>query len=172
MKKTIALLTLLAMAILVVGCSSTGGSNATAEGIYAAIKEKIVEDLKEAGYQDADFEAEELPGYIVTDLKGEDAEHVLSGLDKEEVEEGFVIKASMMLNSDQVIIIKAVPGKLPSVQEALEAELASQLELWGSYLADQAEKVQNAIITTQGGYIISITYPDAQGIEAIFNKSL
>lgn len=87
------------------------------------------------------------------------------------MEEGFVIKASMMVSSDQIALIKAAPGKMETIQEALEAELASQLALWESYLADQAEKVQNAIITIRGDIIIYITYPDAEAIEAVFNEA-
>lgn len=172
MKHTMALLIILALVIMIAGCSGGAGGTASVDTIYASIKEKMVQDLKDAGYQDADFAGEELPGYIVTDLKGEGAENVLADLDKAHVEAGFVIKASMMLNSDQIIVIKAAPGKIGAVRKALEAELAAQLQLWESYLADQAEKVQNAIISTQGGFIISITYPDAQGIEAIFDEAM
>lgn len=171
MKKIIALLIIAALA-MAVGCSGGAGKAASVEEIYAAIQEKMVQDLKAAGYQDADFEAEELPGYTVTDLKGEGADNVLADLDKDLVEAGFVIKASMMLNSDQIAVIKAAPGKVGAVQQALEAEQAAQLQLWESYLADQAEKVHNAIISARGGFIILIIYSDAEGIEAIFDEAV
>lgn len=172
MKRTIALLALTALIMATAGCAGGAGKTASVEDIFAFIKEKMMQDLKDAGYEDADFEAEELPGYTVTDLKGEGAEHVLADLDKDLVEAGFVIKASMMLNSDQIVVIKAVSGKVGAVRQALEAEQAAQLQLWESYLADQAEKVHNAIISARGDFVILIIYPDAEGIEAIFDEAV
>ena len=116
MKRTIALLALTALIMATAGCAGGAGKTASVEDIFAFIKEKMVQDLKDAGYEDADFEAEELPGYTVTDLKGEGAEHLLADLDKDLVEAGFVIKASMMLNSDQIVVIKAVSGKVGAVR--------------------------------------------------------
>lgn len=172
MKKIISILALSLIVLLLVGCSDkTPAANASVEDIYTSIKDQIGQDLRDTGFGDADFEAEELPGYTLIDLKGPDAEYALPELNKDDVEAGFVIKASMMLNSDQIVIIKAAPGKIEPVKEALEAELASQLALWESYLADQAEKVQNAIITVQGDFLVYITYPDAEAIEAIFNDA-
>lgn len=173
MKQIGTIIALLLAGLMLAGCGGQpSGSNASVEDIYSEIIEFISDDLREAGFTDEDFEAEELPGYVVTDLKGDEAEWVLPDLNKDDVEEGYVIAAAMMLNSDQVIVLRAAEGKAQAVKEVLEAELAAQLDLWESYLADQAEKVQNTILTVQGDFIIYITYTDPEGIEEIFNNAM
>ena len=167
MKKFFALATLLALISVQVGCAKSPAPS-TAE-IYAALKEQIAADLREVGFTDGDFAENELPSYFLTDLTGEGQDYVLPDLNKEDVQEGYVIKASMNINSNQVALIRAVPGKVEAVRAALELELASQRQLWDSYLPDQAEKVHNTIISAKGDFIIYITYPDPAAIEEVFN---
>jgi len=169
LKKLVALLVLLVFAVMVVGCNGGGqGTDISVDDLYEAIKDQIIEDLRDLGFGDEDFAVEEIPGYTYYDLKGDDADYVLTEMDKDLVEEGFVIKATMMLNSDQIVVIKAASGKIDEVKAALETEQDNQLAMWEDYLADQAEKVRNTIIAVQGDYIIYVTYPDADAIEAIF----
>lgn len=174
MKKISAILIILLAGLLAAGCAGgkTPAVNVPVDDIYDSIKEQIVADLREVGYQDADFAAEELPGYIVYDLKGENAEQVLAPLNKDDVQEGFVIKAAMMLNSDQIAIIKAAEGKVETIKAALEDELEAQNATWSQYLPDQAAKVTNTIISVQGDYVIYITYADAEAVEEIFLNAL
>lgn len=173
MKKISAVIALLLCSLLIAGCNGQpAGGNASVEELYNEIKGHISEDLRNLGFGDDDFDAEELPGYAVIDLKGEEADWVLAELNKDDVQEGFVIKAAMMLNSDQIILIKAAPGKVNEIKAVLEAEHAAQLDLWENYLADQAVKVRDTIISVQGDFIIYITYPDAEGIEAIFDDAM
>ena len=173
MKKIGIVIALLMSGVLLFGCA--GGGSATEgsiEEVLEALKEAITEDLREIGFTDADFDAEELPGYIITDILGEGGEYVLMEMDKGLVEEGYIIAASMMLNSDQVIVIKAASGKVNDVKAALEAEHAAKLALWEDYLADQAEKVRNTIIEVEGDFIYYITYPDAEGLEEVIIEAL
>lgn len=171
MKKNIALLCMLLL-LSVAGCG--GGAPArevSVDLLFDQITEKIEADLHQAGFKDEDFAAEELPGYIIFDLKGEDSDFVLTTVDKDKVEEGFVIAGSTMFNSDQIAVIKAVPGETDAIKKALEAEQQAQVELWEDYLPAQAEKVQKTIITARDDYLIYITYPDPEAIEEIFSKA-
>lgn len=165
--KKLFVLVLSVLIVLAAGCAKTPAPSI--EEIYAAIKEQISADLREVGFTYEDFAEEELPSYFLADLKGEGADYILPDLNKEDVQGGYVIKASMNINSNQVALIQSVPGKTQAVRTALEAELASQRQLWDSYLPDQAEKVRNTIIPVKGDFIIYITYPDPASIEGVFN---
>ena len=169
--KQVSILVVLLCGLLLIGCTGGAQGNVDMDDLFDSIKDQIQTDLREFGFGDEDFAAEVLPGYTIFDIKGEDADYVLPEMDKDDVEEGIAIKASMMLNSDQIVILKAAAGKVDSVKEALEAELEGQLELWENYLADQAAKVRETIITVQGDYIIYITYPNPEAIEDIFNQT-
>ncbi|MTI96231.1 MAG: DUF4358 domain-containing protein [Firmicutes bacterium] len=182
MKKIFPVLAIMLTGILLVGC---GGSpeapdnppagnpsvDASVDEIIEAVKARIIEDLEEIGYGEEEFEIEELPGYVIGDLTNdEEIDFVLPQLDRDLIVAGFQIRASMMLNSDQIIVIEAAEGELDAVREVLEAEHAAQLEMWQDYLADQAEKVENIIFAEAGNFILYAIYPDAEGIEAVFNQ--
>jgi len=170
-KKFSTIAAVLAIVILAAGC---GGSKPAATEISMTdlledIKDLIAEDLREQGCTDQDFEAEELPGYAITDLKSEEGQWALPEGSDDAVE-GFMIKAGM-LNADQIIVLKATPGKAESFKSIFEAQKTSQLDMWESYAPQQAVKVEDTIIDVQGDYVIYITYADADGIEALFNNA-
>lgn len=176
MKKIVVVFAVLSL-ILMVGCSSSGGSgndvdmNQVMENVIA----RISEDLKEAGYTDADFEAEVLPGYFVIDLKDEELDfNPYDGLiDLDKVEGGFTIQAAMMLNADRIIVFKVSDSDyLEELKGILEEEKQGQYDMWEQYLPDQFEKVKETIFEVEGDLIYYITYQDAEDIESIILDSL
>lgn len=155
------------VAMLLVGCSSSGGSEANIEDVKNAVYEKIKSDIQEH-FTEAEFENGNLPSYFVKDLMNEDErEHSpLAELDYDKIKGAFSIEAMMMVRSDRIYVVQVSDSSyLEEVKEVLEADLKAQNDLWGSYLPDQHELVKANILETEGNLIYYITYLDAEGLE-------
>ncbi|HPZ90881.1 MAG TPA: DUF4358 domain-containing protein [Bacillota bacterium] len=157
-------------ALFLAGCSGAKGGDADPAEIFAAIKDHVRADLEAAGYSDEDFQLQELPGYRIVNLQGADFEQLPPGIRPDDFREGYMLEADMMLNADRIILFQAEKGKAGAIQDALELYQAAQLQMWEQYMADQAEKVRNTIISARGDLVIYITYPDADAIVDIFAK--
>ncbi|GKX32138.1 hypothetical protein SH1V18_46180 [Vallitalea longa] len=145
------------------------------EDIAESIKDQIVKDMVEKGLNEEDITDETpLPGYIYSDLKqGEEDALVTLEIDKDKIEEGRMIVPMINLNSDQIIILKAVDDEaVTDLKEFLEKTKEDQIGVWEQYLPDQYEKVKNNIIKTSGKYLLYVTYDNPEIIEEIFDNMI
>ncbi|MCT8136712.1 DUF4358 domain-containing protein [Anaerobacillus sp. CMMVII] len=93
-------------------------------------------------------------------------------ISKEQLANGVVIAAMMNINSDLIILFEAADEKsAESLKEVLEREKEAQVQTWSQYLPDQYEKVKNNVITTDGNFLLYVTYSDPEKIVDVFNSS-
>ncbi|MEG0013885.1 MAG: DUF4358 domain-containing protein [Cellulosilyticaceae bacterium] len=68
--------------------------------------------------------------------------------------------AMVMTSSDNVIAVKAAPGKIVDVTAALEQRKTDLVESFSQYLPDQFEKAQAGKVITKGDYAFLIILGD------------
>ncbi|MBS4199349.1 DUF4358 domain-containing protein [Bacillus sp. FJAT-49732] len=184
MKKMIGFTGMIAIILFtLIGCSNgvnnAGAADVSLEEIVNSIKEKIAEDLKAEGVDDA-LKDGVLQTYIESDLVKKDANNPNSeflmeklNIDPNNIEEGYVIAAMMNINSDEIILLKAKDdSKVDELIDVLKKEKEAQVTTWEQYLPDQYDKVKNNIIKVKGSYLIYITYAHPEKLEEVFDKKL
>ena len=83
--------------------------------------------------------------------------------------EGYAIKKAMIMNSaDITAVVKAKDGKVESVKEALQKMLDTEKD--NAYLPEQKDKVENAVLTEKGNYVILLINADIPSAEAAINE--
>lgn len=170
MKKLVLVAVVLLCMSVAVGC---GGQKVevSLEDVFEDIKAVVKADLEEVMDEEA-FETEELPGYIVADLESEEAEYMLAGINEDDLEEGYMIAPMMNTSSDMILLFQAKEGKADSVMASLDEVLESQTETWSTYLPDQFEKVENAIIEQEGDYVLYVVYSAPETIQEVFTEAI
>lgn len=68
--------------------------------------------------------------------------------------------AMVMTSSDNVVAVKAAPGKIEEVTAALEQRKTDVVESFSQYLPDQYEKAQAGKVITKGDYAFLIIIGD------------
>lgn len=167
--------------LILVGCTGNNNENTdtdvSVDELISQIKEQIIEDLMDDGADEEDVTQNgELNGYIEANLLDEDeAEFYIESiqLDTDQLDEGTVLASMMNVNSNAIFVLKAKEQEdVPYLEEALERELENQTKTWEQYLPDQHEKVKNNIITTNGKYLLYVTYEYPEKIADIFKNNL
>lgn len=158
-------------------CSNESSSDGSSlEEAFSEMKKVIAENSRGS---DGKLKDGQIEGYISSSLTGEDVHEWLKqyienmGLDLELLEEGYMLKSELDLNSDQIILLKAKNEKdVDQLKATLEKELEMQEQLWANYLVEQYKKVQKTIIKSDGPYVIYITSDDPEKMESIFDEKL
>lgn len=174
MKKILSLLLVTITVFAFVGCSQEAPEvNVPVSDILEAIKEKMAEDMKEAGVSEDNLKDGNLPGYMETDLTSEEQNPTTELFNLEDIEEGIVLQQMINIRSDMIIVLKAKDeSKVESLKASLEEVKEGQVNTWSQYLPDQYEKVKNNILKAEGKYLIYVTYDDPEAIEEIFDNLL
>lgn len=171
--------------VLVAGCSSKSGDNETDgvavsfDEIVTDIKELIAEDLKESGVEEEVLVDGKLSLFLETDLTAsEDTDPAVPiwienlGLNTDEIANGYVIAAMMNVNADEIIVLEAKDEKdVDTLKASLEKELERQDQTWKQYLPDQYEKVKENKITTNGKFLLYVTYDSPEKIKRVFDSN-
>lgn len=187
MKKMLGIMIGALVVFAMVGCSSTreneGGTTAsdvTVKDIMVSIKAQIVQDIKDAGFDDGQSDEDILQGYMETNLVDTTADDVLgqmfferTGLDKELLAEGSMIISAFNVNADEIIVLKAKDAKsVDTLKASLQKELDAQIQTWERYLPEQYEKVKKNVLKTKGNYILYVTYDNVDAVEKIFDEEV
>ena len=133
------------------------------EEVYNAVETAMVDALTE----DGDMTKEDaLNCYIIDDLTNADSDDPMVEMTLERLEidpaqlaNGKFIAAMMNINSDEIIVLEAKDeADVATLKTALENELEAQDQTWSQYLPDQHEKVKNNVITTEGNFLLYVTF--------------
>lgn len=178
MKKITVALLLSVVSVILFGCgnSNNSESNVSLSELLSSIKEQIASDLEAGGVEDALVDGE-LQGYILADLTTENAEEGMEAMyaeklniDPQTLNAGYILAPMMNVKSDEIILLEAKDeDQVETLKQALEEELQAQINTWQRYLPDQFEKVKNNVITTNGRYLLYVTYDHPEAIVKIFN---
>ncbi|MBO0601744.1 DUF4358 domain-containing protein [Sporosarcina sp. E16_3] len=188
MKKVLGIF-ICAMAIFtMVGCSGSNDGKkdevATAEisvkDIMDSIKGQVVQDIKDAGFDEGQSDETILQSYMETNLVNAKTDDPMTqmflertDLDTELLAEGLMFGAMFNTNSDEIIVLKAKNEKdTESLKAFLQKELDAQIQTWERYLPDQYEKVKNNVLKTKGNYVLYATYENVDAIEKIFDEKI
>lgn len=186
MKKMIGFVVLAMVAVTMAACSGSAGdkkggaADVSAKDILDGIKEQVVKDIREVVADDKMTDEEILQSYLEVDLLGSETEDPSIAmfleklaLDKEKLEEGYVLAAMFNVNSDEIIVLKAKDeADVESLKASLQKELDAQIQTWSQYLPDQYEKVKNNVLKTNGKYLLYVTYGNPEEVEKIFDEKL
>ena len=153
MKKIIKILTLSLFCTTFIACGSskTGTelkSGLTAKDVVAKVEEKA-------------------PMQMPMELDEEMAKD-LANLNMEEVEDFAITKAAIMNSADIAAVVKAKDGKNESVKASLQQMLDTERD--NAYLPDQKEKIENAILTEKGNYVVLLVNADVKAAEEAVNE--
>lgn len=92
----------------------------------------------------------------------------LAYLNLEDVEDFAITKAMIMNSADITAVVKAKDGKVQSIKESLQKMLDTEIN--NAYLPDQKEKLENAILTEKGNYVILLVNEDVKAAEEAVNE--
>ncbi len=77
------------------------------------------------------------------------------------------------VGQDEIALFKAVDEeKAEAIKEALQTRYDSKLSQQENYNADEAEKIRNCKVETNGLYVTLIISNDAEGITELFSNSI
>lgn len=153
MKKLIKALTLTLLCLAFVACSSNTNSVALKDGM-------TVQDVVTLVGEKAPIQLPmELDETLAVDL---------ANLNLDDVEDFAITKAGTMTSADIIAIVEAKEGKIESVKASLEKMLETEKQ--NAYLPDQKEKVENALLTEKGNYVILLVNNDMKAAEEAVNE--
>ncbi len=150
--KTLSLLLLLCVTL--VGCTSNNTKGAelkeglTAMDVARTVREKAPMQI-----------AGELDEQMAVDL---------AYLNLDDVEDYGIIKSMIMNSADVTAIVKAKEGKVDSVKSSLQQMLDTEEN--NAYLPEQKDKIENAILTEKGNYVILLINEDVKAAEEAVNE--
>lgn len=152
MKKTLSLiLTLIAMACVFTACSSQ--KNFTSQ--------ELVDIINNNGNELTQYNPA-----VAFDSDNSDLEAFFDWyeIDKNNIEAGAVSFTLMNVKAYQISIVKPVSGKEADVKEDLQNYVDAMVQRFDTYLIDQYEIAQNAILKEENGYIVLVMAEGAQEI--------
>ena len=175
MKKITVALLLSMFSVILFGCgnSANNESNVSLSELMSSIKEQIASDLEAGGVEGALVDGE-LQGFTLADLTSENTEEAMYAeklnIDPKMLNAGYILVPMMNVKSDEIILLEAKDeAQVETLKQGLEEELQAQINTWQQYLPDQYEKVKNNVITTNGRYLLYVTYDNPDVIVKIFN---
>lgn len=187
MKKMLGIMICTLAIFALVGCSNTGSNadgtvttDVSVKDVLEDIKGQIVQDIKDAGYDDGQSDEKILQGYVETDLVEVTEDDPFgqmfferTGLDKELLAEAVMYVPLFNTNADEIFVLKAKDKKdVESLKASLQKELDAQIQTWKQYLPDQYEKVKNNVLKTKGNYVLYVTYDNVDAVEQIFDEKI
>lgn len=89
-------------------------------------------------------------------------------LNLDDVEDFAITKALIINSADIAAVVKAKDGKVGSIKASLQEMLDTEKN--NAYLPDQSEKIENAILTEKGNYVILLINADIKAAEAAVNE--
>lgn len=92
----------------------------------------------------------------------------LTTINLDDVEEYAIKKAMIMNSADVTAVVKAKDGKVESVKAALQEMLDTEKN--NAYLPEQKDKVESAVLTEKGNYVILLINADIPSAEAAINE--
>ena len=123
----------------------------TVDEIWAAIEEKISDDIPDS----EDLDAETVK--------------TLTGIDADKFEE-FIYKYPVMnVHASEFLVAKCKDGELDAVKEQILAHQKTAEEQWEHYLPEQLELVQNYKLETNGNYVFFCISYGADTAAEVFN---
>ena len=175
MKKITVAILLSMFSVILFGCgnSANNESNVSLSELMSSIKEQIASDLEAGGVEGALVDGE-LQGFTLADLTSENTEEAMYAeklnIDPGMLNAGYILVPMMNVKSDEIILLEAKDeAQVETLKQGLEEELQAQINTWQRYLPDQYEKVKNNVITTNGRYLLYVTYDNPDVIVKIFN---
>ena len=185
MKKKFGMLICAMVIFTMVGCSGSGLNDGikdevSVKDIMESIKGQVVQDIKDAGFDDGQTDEEILQNYVETNLVNAKTDDSMTqifmertALDKELLVEGLMFNSMFNTNSDEIIVLKAKNEKdAESLKASLQKELDAQIQTWEQYLPDQYEKVKNNVLKTTGDFVLYVTYDNVDAVEQIFDEKV
>ncbi|MEK4712764.1 DUF4358 domain-containing protein [Sporosarcina sp. FSL K6-5500] len=185
MKKKFGMLICAMVIFTMVGCSGSGLNDSikdevSVKDIMESIKGQVVQDIKDAGFDDGQTDEEILQNYVETNLVNAKTDDSMTQifmerteLDKELLAEGLMFNSMFNINSDEIIVLKAKNEKdAESLKASLQKELDAQIQTWEQYLPDQYEKVKNNVLKTTGDFVLYVTYGNVDAVEQIFDEKV
>jgi|GEM_PF-2058147 len=165
-KKILAMIVAATMILTFASCTKTGGESKDNVDALPAIRDVIFETLKQNlidndGMAESDFNGGDLLVYTETKPGGEDFYPPVD-LPEGAAKDAVFFQAMMMTNSDLIVVIEY--DDIATAEQYMDDLRSYQEGVWGEYLPDQMEKVQNSVTETIGKYIVYITYSDADGL--------
>ncbi|WP_195263128.1 DUF4358 domain-containing protein [Clostridium sp. 1001275B_160808_H3] len=153
MKKLIKSLSVLLVSFVLVGCGSKSANVELKEGLTA--KDVVAKVGEEAPLQ----MPQEFDEQMATDI---------AKLNLDDVEDYGIIKAMVINSADVAAVVKAKEGKVESVKAILQDVLDTEKN--NAYLPDQKEKLEKAILTVKGNYVILLVNEDIKAAEKAVNE--
>lgn len=151
MKKIVKLLSGILVCASLVACGAKGAAlkdGLTAKDVVAKVEEmapiQMPMDLDDTKVQD------------------------LTTINLDDVEEYAIKKAMIMNSADIIAVVKAKDGKVETVKAALQEMLDTEKN--NAYLPEQKEKVENAVLTEKGNYVILLINADIPSAEEAVNE--
>lgn len=134
--------------------------------------QKIQEKL--ADEYDMKLEDGVLPGYLLVDMKDNDALGMYADhFNQEDIEEGSMLTPLMNVKSTLIFVVKAKDQEAANrVKEGLEKVKSDQEATWSTYLPDQYDLVKANQIKVQGNYLLYVTSDIAEDIVKIFEQQV
>lgn len=153
MKKMFKTLSLLLLCFTFVACAEKANGTELKSGLTA--KDVVTKTKKKA------------PMQMPMELDEEMAKD-LGNLNMDDVEDFAITKAAIMNSADITAVVKAKDGKVESVKASLQQMLDTERN--NAYLPDQKEKIENAILTEKGNYVILLVNADVKAAEEAVNE--
>ena len=144
MKKLIKSFSVLLVSFALVGCGSKSANVELKEGLTA----------KDVVQMPQEFEEQ-----MATDI---------AKLNLDDVEDYAITKAMIMNSADVAAVVEAKEGKVESVKATLQGMLDTEKN--NAYLPDQKEKIEKAILTEKGNYVILLINADIKAAEEAVNE--
>jgi len=150
------------------------------EEVMDGIKGQVVQDVKDAGFDEGQSDEELIQSYMQLDLVNGDKEDPFiqmllerTELDTGLLEEGYLFAPIFNTKSDEIIVLKAKSNEDAEVLKAsLQKELDAQIQTWSQYLPDQYAHVEKNVLKTKGKYVVYITYSNVDAVEKVFDEKV
>ena len=154
-KRLIAVVTVLVLALALVGCQSAAPETKKDPAeVVASINKEFLEK-----------HADQLPAFMELDaetLQG------MYGIEPEWVT-AFVCQFPMMnVHATEIFIAHVADGQMDNVKQAIEARKEALDATWSMYLPEQHELVKNSVTEVSGNYILFAVTEHADSIKEIF----
>ncbi|WP_278600644.1 DUF4358 domain-containing protein [Clostridium tertium] len=153
MKKLIKSFSVLLVSFALVGCGSKSANVELKEGLTA---KDVVAKVEEKAPMQMPQEFDE---QMATDI---------AKLNLDDVEDYAITKAMIMNSADVAAVVEANEGKVESVKATLQGMLDTEKN--NAYLPDQKEKIEKAILTEKGNYVILLINADIKAAEEAVNE--
>lgn len=173
MKKTLSILICIAMLASLAACGSSSASSAASGNESSAVRNASAES------ENVDIKA--FAENVVASIEYDDELIVLSEnvLDKyydlpaNGIEEYIIYVSGSAATTNELAVFKCSDSSaLKDVKAAVESRLSEQNELYASYRPDEVYRLENALIKTEGNYLLLCVSNDNETVEKLFDEAV